>query len=186
MPRQGPVRSCPHPACSSRGVAPASALVHHGFFRVKGGRRRRWRCTSCGRTCSSNSGTAYHRIQRSRRTFDTVAALSVEGVSKSAIARVMELSWNTVAQWQEWASRTARRFKTRGCERSISWRCRRMRSGRSLAARTSRPGLWWYKRPPWRTTLVHRGCPSSAWPPRLFTDDVSSDVTVSEGGVGRA
>ena len=36
--------------------------------------------------------------------------MSVEGVSKSAIARVMQLSWNTVARWQERASRTARRF----------------------------------------------------------------------------
>ncbi len=36
--------------------------------------------------------------------------MSVEGVSKSAIARVTELSWNTVARWQERAARTARRF----------------------------------------------------------------------------
>ena len=39
-----------------------------------------------------------------------MAALSVEGVSKSAISRVMGLSWNTVARWQERASRAARRF----------------------------------------------------------------------------
>ena len=110
MPRQRPSRSCPRPECPSRGAGGASTLVRHGFFLAKGMRRRRWRCTSCGHTSSSNTGTAYHRIQRSRRTFDTVAALSVEGVSKSAIARVMELSWNTVARWQERASRTARRF----------------------------------------------------------------------------
>lgn len=42
------------------------------------------------------------------RKFDRVAALSVEGVSKSAIARIEGLSWNTVSRWLELAARITR------------------------------------------------------------------------------
>ncbi|MFT5289894.1 MAG: hypothetical protein ACI8QS_000215 [Planctomycetota bacterium] len=51
------------------------------------------------------------------RTFGRVAALSVEGVSKSAIVRLERLPWNTVARWLELAAASARRFnsaRTRG------------------------------------------------------------------------
>ena len=47
------------------------------------------------------------------RRFDRVAALSVEGVNKSAIARLEGLSWNTVARWLELAAAIARRFNTK-------------------------------------------------------------------------
>jgi hypothetical protein len=37
--------------------------------------------------------------------FDEVAALSVEGLNKSAIARVKRIAWNTVHRWLEKSSR---------------------------------------------------------------------------------
>ena len=39
--------------------------------------------------------------------------MSVEGVSKSAIARIQSLAWNTVARWLELATEFARRFNAR-------------------------------------------------------------------------
>jgi IS1 family transposase len=42
--------------------------------------------------------------------FDEVAALSVEGVSKSAIARAKRIAWNTVDRWLEKATACCRRF----------------------------------------------------------------------------
>jgi IS1 family transposase len=42
--------------------------------------------------------------------FDQVAALSVEGVNKSAIARVQQLAWNTVDRWLEKAAASCRQF----------------------------------------------------------------------------
>jgi len=44
--------------------------------------------------------------------FDEVAALSVEGVSKSAIARVKGIAWNTVDRWLEKAAACCRRFNS--------------------------------------------------------------------------
>jgi hypothetical protein len=46
-------------------------------------------------------------------TFDEVAALSVEGLNKSAISRMKGIAWNTVAHWLEKASESCRRFNDR-------------------------------------------------------------------------
>ncbi len=55
-----------------------------------------------------------HSIFRSslctRREFDQVASMRVEGVSISATARVTGHSRNTIARWLERASRAAERF----------------------------------------------------------------------------
>ena len=75
------------------GKAGKGNIVLHGFLRLKRGRRRRYRCEACGRTFVSSLGTPYHRLKCTRAEFDKVAALSVEELSKSAIARVMRLSW---------------------------------------------------------------------------------------------
>ena len=48
-----------------------------------------------------------------KSTFDEVAALSVESVSKSAIARVKRISWNTVNRWLERATASCRQLSDR-------------------------------------------------------------------------
>jgi hypothetical protein len=48
--------------------------------------------------------TPYYRLQHRHSTFDEVASLSVEGLSKSAIARVKRIGWNTVHRWLERAA----------------------------------------------------------------------------------
>ncbi len=60
-----------------------------------------------------HDGDPYHRIKRSRNTFDQVCHLSVEGVNKSVIARVKKLSWNTVDRWLERAAQFAKRYQER-------------------------------------------------------------------------
>jgi transposase-like protein/IS1 family transposase len=102
--------SCPKDQCEHRGKHAAGNVVQHGFSKVKGGKRRRYRCTACGKTFGARTGTPYQRLQHSMRRFDRVAALSVEGVNKSAIARLEGVSWNTVARWLELAAARARRF----------------------------------------------------------------------------
>jgi len=56
---------------------------------------------------------ALYRLQHRRTTFDEVATLSVEGMSKSAIARVKGIAWNTVHRWLERAAAWCRRFNNR-------------------------------------------------------------------------
>jgi IS1 family transposase len=49
-------------------------------------------------------------MQHRRVTFDQVAALGVEGLNKSAIARAKQVAWNTVDRWLEKAAASCRRF----------------------------------------------------------------------------
>ena len=57
-----------------------------------------------------NTGTAYSGLRCTRREFDQVANLRVEGVSISATARLTGRSRNTIARWLDRASTTAERF----------------------------------------------------------------------------
>ena len=98
------------PHCPSAACPQSVSVILHGFYKTKGGKRRRYRCTSCGKTFCWTKGAPYYRLQHRRSTFDEVAALSVEGVSKSSIARVKGLGWNTVDRWPEKAAEWCRRF----------------------------------------------------------------------------
>jgi transposase-like protein len=71
------------------------------------------RCRTCRETFCANTGTAYHRLQHRRASFDEVAALSVEGLNKSAIARVKRIGWNTVDRRLERAAGSCQRFNDR-------------------------------------------------------------------------
>ena len=57
-----------------------------------------------------NTGTAYSGLRCTRREFDQVASMRVEGVSIFATARVTGHSRNTIARWLKRASRAAERF----------------------------------------------------------------------------
>jgi transposase-like protein/IS1 family transposase len=102
--------SCPNKKCPLAGKSGSGKIVGHGFYKTKWGRRRRFRCCACGKTFCLNSGTPYHRIHHRRTTFDEVAALSVEGVNKSAIARIKRIGWNTVDRCLQRATEACRRF----------------------------------------------------------------------------
>ena len=105
-------RACGKPGCDNFGK-PGLNIVGHGWFVTKSGRRRRYRCTVCGGTLSTNTGTAYRGLRCSRREFDQVASLRVEGVSISATARVTGHSCTTIARWLERAATAAACFNHR-------------------------------------------------------------------------
>ena len=79
--------TCPNQSCDRGGGRERTKIVPHGHTKTRWGRRRRYRCTACGRTFSATTGTPYSRLQYSSRAFDRVAALSVEGVSKAGRQR---------------------------------------------------------------------------------------------------
>ena len=81
--------ACAKSGCDNRGK-PGLNIVGLGSFATKWGRRRRYRCTVCGGTVSTNTGTAYSGLRCARREFDQVASLRVEGVSISATARIRQ------------------------------------------------------------------------------------------------
>ena len=88
-----------------------------GFYTTKCGKRRRYRCRICRKTFASNTATLYYRLQHRRTIFDEVAALSGEGMNKSAIARVKRIAWNTVHRWLARAAAWCRCFNNRKIDR---------------------------------------------------------------------
>jgi transposase-like protein/IS1 family transposase len=105
--------NCPNPNCTPSKERTARTIIRYGFYKTRWGKCRRYQCQSCGKTFCSTTGTAYHRLQHRHATFDEVASLSVEGLNKSAIARVKQISWNTVHRWLERAAAWSRRFNDR-------------------------------------------------------------------------
>jgi transposase-like protein len=95
------------------GKANVGAIIRYGFYTTRSGKRRRYQCQTCGKTFCSTAGTPYYRLQHRRATFDEVASLSVEGLNKSAIARVKRVAWNTVHRWLEKAAGWCRHFSHR-------------------------------------------------------------------------
>ena len=85
-------------------------IIRHTMYNTRQGKRRRYRCKACGKTFNSTWNTPYYRLHKPRREFDEVTQLTVEGVSSSSIARVKQISRNTVSRWQELASQYAERF----------------------------------------------------------------------------
>jgi len=104
--------SCPNQACPRCIDSPAK-VVRHGPFRVRCGRRRRYRCLRCRRTFSTRTNTPYFGLWCSSRVFEVVAHLSVEGMSRAAIARIEGIAWHTVDRWLTKASALAQRFNDR-------------------------------------------------------------------------
>ena len=94
--------SCPNRHCPSSGKGNVGAIIRHGFYTTRSGKRRRYQCRTCGKTFCSTTRTPYYRLQHRRTIFDEVAALSVEGLNKSAIARVKRIAWNTfIVGWKK-------------------------------------------------------------------------------------
>ena len=106
-------RGCSNRDCPLYGRLAKDNIIHHSFYRTTQGRRRRYRCTRCSRTFSSTTGTPYYRLHKPRALFDEVARMSVDGVGKSAIARIKHIAWNTAARWLALAAAFARRFNHR-------------------------------------------------------------------------
>ena len=90
---------CPNNGCQERQSDGSTRVIRHGSFPVRYGRRRRYRCLGCGGTFSRRIDTAYYRFRCSRRTFDRVAHMAVEGMSPAAIARGGGVGWNTANRW---------------------------------------------------------------------------------------
>ncbi len=95
--------ACPDEVCRQRKDV-GTKVVRHGFFRVRCGRRRRYRCLCCERTFSRRTNTAIFGLWCSSRVFERVAHLSVEGMNRTAIARVEGIAWHTTDRWLTKAS----------------------------------------------------------------------------------
>jgi transposase-like protein len=87
---------CPYKPCSLSRKTAAGNVIRHRFYKTSRAKPRCYQCQSCRKTFCSITVTPYPRLQHRRAIFDEVASLTVEGLSKSAIAQVQKIAWNTV------------------------------------------------------------------------------------------
>jgi hypothetical protein len=101
------------------GKTAAERIIRHGFYKTRWGEASSLAVSGLReeKTFYLTTSTPYHRLQHRRFTFDEVAALSVESLNKSAIARVKQIAWNTVHRWLERAAAGCRRFNSRKIKR---------------------------------------------------------------------
>jgi transposase-like protein/IS1 family transposase len=102
--------TCLNKACRLFQKRDGHNMRRYGCYKTNMGKRRRLQCRRCKRTRGTNTGTAYAGLRCSRNRFDLVAKLSVEGVDISAISRIVQVTWNTAARWQERAAAFASDF----------------------------------------------------------------------------
>ena len=95
------------------------AIIRHGFYTTRWGKRRCYQCWTRGKTFCSTNGTP-HRLQHRCSTLDEVASLSFESLNRSAIVRVKGVAWNTVHRWLEKAAGCCLRFS----DRNVNWALR--------------------------------------------------------------
>src|SRR5262245_9850914 len=129
--------SCPNRRCSRSRKSTAGRVVRHGVYKTRWGKRRRYRAGFVGRPSARRPGP-YLRLQHRRATFDEVASLSIEGMNKSAIARVKRIAWNTAHRWLERAGTWCRRFNDRKIKGLSVVELQQTKSKRSRRTRNSR------------------------------------------------
>ncbi len=103
----------PNMTCPAEECGPECCVVRHGFQKTKTGRRRRYRCRGCDRTFTARTNSTYKGLHCSSTKFDLVAHLSVEGMSQSAIARVVGVARSTAIRWLDRMTERARVFNER-------------------------------------------------------------------------
>jgi transposase-like protein len=84
---------CPTMECSARGK------VGHGNITIHSQKKRRYKCTVCGKTFSETKGTALYGLKKSAALFMTVVTLVAYGCPVMAIVMAFGLDDETVRDW---------------------------------------------------------------------------------------
>lgn len=94
---------CPNTECKASGIRGAGNIVIHGQ------KRRRYKCTMCGKTFSANHGTMYAGLRSEVTLIVIVVTLLAHGCPVPAIVQAYGLDERTVADWRDRAGRHCER-----------------------------------------------------------------------------
>jgi hypothetical protein len=84
---------CPNMECAARGK------VGEGNITIHSQKKRRYKCTVCGKTFSETTGTALYGLKKSAKLFVIVVTLLAYGCPVQAIVRAFGLDDETVRAW---------------------------------------------------------------------------------------
>src|SRR6266851_5182966 len=90
---------CPNPACQARGKIGEGNVISHGK------KRRRYRCKTCGKTCSAQAGTMFEGLRKPKAVMVIVVTLLAYGCPIQALVQAFGLDERTVASWRDRAGK---------------------------------------------------------------------------------
>ena len=93
---------CPNSACHASGINGLNNITVHSR------KKRRYKCTCCGKTFTESKGTAGYGLKKPVELFILVITLLVNGCPAQAIVAAFGLDPRTVASWQKRAGEQAR------------------------------------------------------------------------------
>jgi transposase-like protein len=104
--------SCPYSDCACHEHGKGEVIAFGTYATRHAGRRARWRCGVCERTFGEATGTAFARLRAPTALFVHALELLAEGLSQSAIARVLGRAPSTIARWIAQGASHARSFNS--------------------------------------------------------------------------
>src|SRR5579864_6079091 len=90
---------CPNQECMARGRVGQGNIVSHGC------KRPRYRCKTCGKTCSAKEGTLFAGLRKPTELIVMVVTLLAYGCPVQAIVHAFGLDERTVASWRDRAGK---------------------------------------------------------------------------------
>ena len=95
---------CPNDSCSDAGKTDEGNIVKYGTT-AKG--LQRYRCKTCGKTFSENTGTIFYNKHTSAKEIIETLALVAEGSRVASLSRVKGYKEETIRNWLQQAAEHA-------------------------------------------------------------------------------
>jgi len=104
---------CPHEGCSDYGKTDTSNTIRYARYATTAKGLQRYRCTTCGRTLSQNTGTVFYNKHTPAREIIETLALVAEGSRVASLSRVKGFKEDTIRNWLRQAAAHAEQMGLR-------------------------------------------------------------------------
>ena len=91
--------ACPNDKCNQFGVKGQGNIIGNGTYPTKSGRIRKYICTSCRTIFCERTNTVFYDLRTEEDTVLLALKMLLNGMSLRSIARILEISLDTVRWW---------------------------------------------------------------------------------------
>ena len=91
--------ACPNDRCNRFGIKGQGNIIGNGTYPTKSGRIRKYICTSCRTVFCERTNTVFYDLRTEEDTVLLALKMLLNGMSLRSIARILELSLDTVRRW---------------------------------------------------------------------------------------
>jgi transposase-like protein len=91
--------ACPNDRCNQFGIRGQRNIVGNGTYPTKSGRIRKYICTFCHIVFCGRTNTVFYDLRTKEDTVLLALKMLLNGMSLRSIARILEISLDTVRRW---------------------------------------------------------------------------------------